>query len=81
MERGTLAGGLCARIIHIGDDDGLEPAVLYLYGPWLNENGYALRDAPLFLERKTFYPAVPCINGKPIFIYRCRKIKISLAAD
>jgi AraC family transcriptional regulator len=59
MERSTIAGGLCARIIHKGDDQGLEPAVLYLYGPWLNESGYQLRDAPLFLERKTFYPAVP----------------------
>ncbi|HMW49159.1 MAG TPA: helix-turn-helix domain-containing protein [Cellvibrionaceae bacterium] len=59
MERGTIAGGLCARIIHVGDDEGLEPAVLYLYGPWLSGHGYELRDAPLFLERKTFYPAVP----------------------
>lgn len=68
MERGTLAGGLCARIIHIGDDDGLEPAVLYLYGPWLNENGYALRDAPLFLERRTFYPTVP-LHQRETHIY------------
>lgn len=68
MERGTLLGGLCARIIHIGDDEGLEPAVLYLYGPWLNENGYALRDSPLFLERKTFYPAVP-LHQRETHIY------------
>jgi AraC family transcriptional regulator len=68
MERGAIAGGLCARIIHLGGDEGLEPAVLYLYGPWLNESAYELRDAPLFLERKTFFPAVP-IHQRETHIY------------
>jgi AraC family transcriptional regulator len=59
MHRGEIAGGLYARIIHHGDDESLEPAVRYLYGDWLRDTSYVLRDAPLFFERKTFYPAVP----------------------
>lgn len=59
MQRGGIAGGLYARIIHQGDDEGLEPAVRYLYGDWLSANAYELRDTPLFFERKTFYPMVP----------------------
>lgn len=59
MQRGEIAGGLYARIIHRGDDGGLEPAVRYLYGDWLGAKPYELRDTPLFFERKTFFPMVP----------------------
>ncbi len=59
MQRGEIAGGLYARIIHQGEDEGLEPAVRYLYGDWLNANAYELRDTALFFERRTFYPMVP----------------------
>ncbi|HEY6530294.1 MAG TPA: GyrI-like domain-containing protein [Cellvibrionaceae bacterium] len=58
MQRGEILAGLCARIIYQGDDEGLDLAVDYFYCDWLVANPYELRDAPLFFERITFFPAV-----------------------
>jgi AraC family transcriptional regulator len=68
MQRGEILAGLCARIIYQGDDEGLGLAVDYLYRDWLPANPYELRDAPLFFERITFFPAV-AIHERETHIY------------
>lgn len=55
----NIPSGLCARICHQGSDAGLAAAVNYLYGNWLLQSDYELRDFPLFFERVSFYPDVP----------------------
>lgn len=56
---GLLAGGRCAVLRHVGSDDGLGAAFACLYDQWLPQSGEELRDAPLFLQRVTFFPDVP----------------------
>ena len=56
---GTLAGGRCARLRHVGSDDTLAETVRFLFAQWLPHSGEELRDAPLFLQRVHFFPDVP----------------------
>ncbi|WP_374337004.1 GyrI-like domain-containing protein [Leeia sp.] len=56
---GTLPGGRCAVLRHIGPDEQLEGAILHLYRHWLPGSGAQLRDAPLFLQRVCLFPDVP----------------------
>lgn len=44
----TLGGDGHAVIRHVGPYEGLEEKYDYLFGPWLSDSGFALRDAPLF---------------------------------
>jgi AraC family transcriptional regulator len=43
-----LGGGTFAVTRHLGPYEGLEHKYDYLYGAWLNESGYALRNQPAF---------------------------------
>lgn len=54
----VLPAGRCARLRHIGSDDGLDASMSYLYGEWLPANGETLRDFPLFCRRVQFFPDV-----------------------
>ena len=54
-----IPAGRCARLRHIGSDDGLASSIHYLYGEWLPASGEQLRDFPLFLQRVRFFPDVP----------------------
>lgn len=58
VEAGRIAAGRCAVLRHIGSDDGLEVAIRILYEHWLPESGCEVRDAPLFLQRVSFFPDV-----------------------
>lgn len=44
----TLGAGDYAVVRHLGHYDGLDEKYDFLYGPWLLETGYILRDAPVF---------------------------------
>lgn len=48
-----------ARIQHQGSDEAMSSAIEYLYEHWLPESGEELADAPLLVERLTFFPEVP----------------------
>jgi AraC family transcriptional regulator len=54
-----LPGGRCARLRHIGPEEGLGRAIRYLYADWLPRSGQQLRDFPLFCQRVRFFPDVP----------------------
>lgn len=56
---GSLPGGRCAVLRHIGPDEQLETAIMQLYRRWLPNSGAQLRDAPLFLQRVRLFPDVP----------------------
>ena len=56
---GLIAGGRCARLRHVGPDEGLGRAFAYLYGNWLPASGEAVGESPLFLQRVRFFPDVP----------------------
>ena len=53
-----LPGGRCARLRHVGSDDGLGAAIQFLYGQWLVQSGESLRDFPLYCQRLRFFPDV-----------------------
>lgn len=53
-----IPAGRCARLRHIGSDDGLASSIHYLYGEWLPASGEQLREFPLFLQRVKFFPEV-----------------------
>jgi AraC family transcriptional regulator len=60
MRRETLAGGLFARLRHVGPYEGLEEAVDGVLADWLPDSGHALRDAPIrydFLDDPETVPA------------------------
>jgi len=59
VSAGTMPGGRCAALRVTGVGEDLEPAALFLYRDWLPGSGEALRDAPLFCRRVTFFPDVP----------------------
>ena len=44
----NLGGGLFAVARHLGPYDGLEEKYDYLFGPWLNQSGYRLREQAFF---------------------------------
>jgi AraC family transcriptional regulator len=55
----TIPGGRCARLRHVGTDDGFGATFDYLYKEWLPASGEEPRDFPLFLQRVKMYPDVP----------------------
>ena len=54
----TIPAGRCAVMRHYGSDDNLELSIRRLYEEWLPQNGAELRDFPLFLQRRNFFPEV-----------------------
>lgn len=54
-----IPGGRCAKLRHVGSDDGFGEAFAYLYGIWLPESGEEPRDFPPFCQRVSFFPDVP----------------------
>lgn len=54
-----IPAGRCARLRHVGSDDGLGATFARLYGDWLPASGQEVRDFPLYLRRVTFFPDVP----------------------
>jgi AraC family transcriptional regulator len=54
-----IPGGRCAVLRHVGSDDTLGDAAMYLYAVWLPESGEQPRDFPLYCQRITFFPDVP----------------------
>jgi AraC family transcriptional regulator len=59
LEAGRIEGGLHAVLRHEGPDASLDQAIRWLYGVWLPQSGYELRDAPPWLQRLRFFPEVP----------------------
>jgi AraC family transcriptional regulator len=55
----VIPAGRCARLRHVGSDESLDAAILFLYAQWLPQSGEEPRDFPLFLERLAFFPDVP----------------------
>lgn len=53
-----IPGGPCAKMRHVGSNDGLRDSVSFLYRDWLPESGRELRDFPLYCQRISFFPAV-----------------------
>ncbi|WP_413699571.1 AraC family transcriptional regulator [Psychromonas sp. KJ10-10] len=51
----TIPAGRCARIRHIGSDDGITETISYLYSQWLVNSEQELRDYPLIFERINFF--------------------------
>jgi AraC family transcriptional regulator len=55
----SIPAGRCARLRHVGSDDGLGASFDRLYREWLPGSGEEARDFPLFLRRVSFFPDVP----------------------
>lgn len=55
----SLEGGRCAKLSWQGHDDQIGPLVDYLYRDWLKQTSHTMRDAPIFLQRRRFFPDVP----------------------
>ncbi|GAA6153415.1 AraC family transcriptional regulator [Pseudoteredinibacter isoporae] len=55
----NVPAGRYAKLNHQGSDESLSRAIEYLYENWLPNSGEELADAPLLLERLTFFPDVP----------------------
>lgn len=58
VEVGSIPGGRCAVLRHVGNDDPLAETARYLYAEWLPTSGEEPRDFPLFCRRVTFFPDV-----------------------
>lgn len=56
---GTIPAGRCAVIRHEGPLDLADSKIRALYRDWLPQSGEELRDAPLFVQRLSFFPDVP----------------------
>ena len=54
----TIPAGQCAKVRLTGSDEKLATVINFLYGQWLSQSSFTLRDYPLFLERVSFYPSV-----------------------
>lgn len=54
----TIPAGRCAVMRHYGSDDNLELSIRRLYEEWLPQSGVELRDFPLLLQRRNFFPEV-----------------------
>lgn len=59
MEHASIAAGRCARLRLVGVNENLEAPATWLYRSWLPESDEALRDFPLFCERRNFGPGMP----------------------
>ncbi len=55
---GCIPGGRCAVLRVTGPSEWLRPAVQFLYADWLPRSGEAIRDAPVFVQRISFFPDV-----------------------
>ncbi|MEH6445099.1 MAG: AraC family transcriptional regulator [Oceanospirillaceae bacterium] len=53
-----IPAGLCAQIVHLGSHSLLDEKIHYLYGQWLPESGYSLRDFPCFFKYINFFGQV-----------------------
>ena len=56
---GSLPAGRCAKLKIVGGDATMADGVRFLYSHWLPQSSEELRDFPLFLERRSFFPDVP----------------------
>jgi len=56
---GMIPAGRCAVLRHKGPLEFAEAAIRALYRDWLPQSGEELRDAPLFIQRLSFFPDVP----------------------
>lgn len=54
----TIPAGRCAKLRHVGSDDGLGSSIRRLYSEWLPGSGEEPRDFPLFMQRVSFFPDV-----------------------
>lgn len=59
MGEGLIPAGRCARLAIAGPGDDLEAPANWLYREWLPASGEALRDFPLFCERRNIGPGLP----------------------
>lgn len=59
MGEGIIPAGRCARLQISGLGDDLEAPANWLYREWLPASGEALRDFPLFCERRNIGPGLP----------------------
>jgi AraC family transcriptional regulator len=55
----TIPAGRCARLRHVGSDDGFAAIFEWLYQESLPASGEEPRDFPLYLQRVRFFPDVP----------------------
>jgi AraC family transcriptional regulator len=55
----TIPAGRCARVRHVGSEDGFPATFEWLYKEWLPASGEEPRDFPLFLQRVKSFPDVP----------------------
>src|SRR4029079_16610732 len=55
----TIPGGRHAVLRHVGTEDSLGAALVYLYATWLPQSGEEPRDSPLYCQRVRFFPDVP----------------------
>lgn len=60
---GTIPGGRCALLRHVGPEAGLGATLAWLCGRWLPDSGERRRDAPLFFRRVLFHPEVPAAEA------------------
>ena len=56
---GTIPGGKCAVLRHVGSEAGLGETIYCLYAQWFPDSGAQLRDFPVFFQRVSFGPNVP----------------------
>ena len=59
VTNGSIAGGRCAVVRHIGSHDRLGDSIYPLYREWLPESGEELRDAPLYFHYLNLFPETP----------------------
>ena len=45
-----IPGGPCAKMRHVGSNDGLRDSISFLYRDWLPESGEELRDFPVYFH-------------------------------
>jgi AraC family transcriptional regulator len=56
---GTIPGGRCAVVRHLGSHDRIAESIYPFYREWLPESGEELRDFPLFFHYLNLLPDVP----------------------
>ncbi len=66
VEPAVIPGGRWAALPYRGGDDALRQAASHLYGRWLPQSGESIRDFPLTLERRTFFPDMPECDAESI---------------
>ncbi len=56
---GTIPGGRCARVRHLGSHQRIAECIYPLYRDWLPESGEELRDFPLYFHYVNLLPDTP----------------------